>query len=135
VQVAAARLVAERVEHKHGDVHIKLLTVFSNTKVAAVHGACGRAQAGAAGVFKLLAWFEEWLMAHYAKAFDFFVRAVGVVHIPGARDELRRHIAHVRDGDGVGKHVQAAVGGGLLRQVLRLNFDLEFVAWHGVILA
>ncbi len=84
MQVTAARLIAERVEHKHGNVHIKLLTVFGHAKIAAVHGAGGRAQAGAAGVFKLLAGLEKWLVAYYAKAFDLFVRAVGIVHIPGA---------------------------------------------------
>ena len=45
MQLTAAWLIAERVEHKHGDVHIKLLTVFGHAKVAAVHGARGRAQA------------------------------------------------------------------------------------------
>ena len=131
MKVAPARLVAERVEHKHGDVDIKFFTVLRHAKVAAVHGACGRAQACAAGVFKLFARLEEWLVADHAKTFDFFVRALGVVHIPSARDELRRHIAHIGDGDRVGKHVQTTVWVGLLRQILRLNFDLEFVAWHG----
>ncbi len=134
MQVAFARLIAERIEHKHGNVHIKLLTIFGHAKVAAVHGARGRAQARAAGVLKLLAGLQQGLMTHYAEAFDFFMRAVGVVHIPCARNQLGRHVAHIGDGDGVSERVQTAVGVGLLRQVLRMNFDLEFVAWHGLIL-
>ena len=88
-----------------------------------MHGARGCAQTGAAGVLKLFARFQKWLVAYHAKAFDFFVRAIGVIHMPGAGDQLRRYRAYIGDGDGVGKHVQAAVWGGLLRQELRVNFD------------
>ncbi len=84
MQLAVAGLVAERVEHKHGNVHIKLLAIFGHAKVAAVHGACGGAKARAAGVFKLLARLQEGLMPDDAEPLDFFVRAVGVVHIPSA---------------------------------------------------
>ena len=66
VQIAFGRVVTQSVEHKHWDVDVKLLAVFSDTKIAAVHGACGCAQAGAAGVFKLLAGFEQRLVADHA---------------------------------------------------------------------
>jgi len=66
VQVAFAGFVAECVEDKHGDVNIKLFAVLGDTKVAAVHCAGGSAQACATGVFKLLAGFEQGLMADYA---------------------------------------------------------------------
>ncbi|MEY2678569.1 MAG: hypothetical protein RLZ00_1261, partial [Pseudomonadota bacterium] len=107
------------------------LAIFGHAKVAAVHGACGGAKARAAGVFKLLARLQEGLMPDDAEALDFFVRAVGIVHIPSAGDELCCHIPHIGDGDRVSKHVQTTVWVGLLRQVLRLNFNLKFVAWHG----
>ena len=58
--------VAQGVKHEHGDVDIELFAVDGHAKVAAVHGAGGCAQAGAAGVFKLLAGFEQGLVADHA---------------------------------------------------------------------
>jgi len=66
VQIAFGRVVAQSVEHKHWNVHIKLLAIFSDAKITAVHGASGCTQAGAAGVFKLLAWLEQRLVADHA---------------------------------------------------------------------
>ena len=43
---------AKGVEHKHGDVDIKFFTIFSYTKITAMHGAGGCAQARTAGVVK-----------------------------------------------------------------------------------
>jgi len=125
VQIAFGRVVAQCVEHKHRDVDVKLFAVFGNTKITAVHGACGCAQAGATGVFKLLAGFEQGLVADHAQSTNFFVQAVGVVHIPGARDQLRGDGAGVRDGDGVRKYIERSVWVRLLWEVLRVDFDLE----------
>jgi hypothetical protein len=77
---------------------------------------------------------EKRLVADNAQAFDFFVHAFGVVHVPRAGNELRRHCAHIGDGDGVREHVHPPVWVRLLRQVLGLNVDLKFVAWHAAIL-
>ncbi len=135
MQVAVAWRVAQGVQHKHGNVDIEFFTVFRHAKVAAVHGAGGCAQAGAAGVLKLLAGLEQGLMAHDAQAPDFFVHALGIVHVPCARDQLCGDASHVGDGDRVGKHVQPALWIRLVGQVLGMNFDLEFIALHGLILA
>ncbi len=125
MQIAFGWIVAQSVEHKHWDVDVKLFTIFCHAKITAVHGACGRAQAGAAGVFKLLAGFEQGLVANHAQATNFFVHAFCVVHIPGARDQLRGDGARVGDGDGVRKYIERRVWIRLLGQVLRVDFDLE----------
>ena len=114
MQVARAIGVAEGVEHKHRHVDIKLFAIHSDAKVAAVHGACGGAQARAAGVFKLFAGLQQGLVADHAQAFDFFVQAVCAVDVPGARNELGRYLARVGDLDGVGEHIQIILRGGLL---------------------
>ena len=125
VQITFGRVVAQCVEHKHRDVVVKLFTLFGNKQITPVHGAGGCAQAGAAGVFKLLAGFEQGLVADHAQSTNFFVQAVGVVHIPGARDQLRGDGAGVGDGDGVGKYIERGVCVRLLGEVLRMDFDLE----------
>ena len=125
VQIAFGRVVAQSVEHKHGDVDVKFFTIFGNTKITAVHGAGGCAQAGATGVFKLLAGFEQRLVANHAQATNFFVQAVGVIHIPSARDQLPGDGTCVRDGDGVSEYIERGVWVRLLGQVLRVDFDLE----------
>ena len=96
-----------------------------------MHGAGGRAQAGSAGVFELLAGFQEWLVTDYAQASNFFVHAFGVIHIPGARDQLRGDGTGIGDGDGVRKYIVRRVWVRLLGKVLRVDFDLESVTVHG----
>ena len=71
-------------------------------------------------------------MTHDPQAFDFFVQAVGVVHAPGARDQLRRYRAGVGDPDGVGKRVDTLLRRRLHGQVLGFDFHLELVLGHGV---
>ena len=134
MQMTTTGFVTQRVEHEHGNVNVELFAVFGYAKVATVHGAGGRAKARAAGVFKLLAGFEQGLMAHHAQAFDFFVHAFRVVHAPRARDQLGGHRTHIGDGDRVREQIQPCIRVGLLGQVLRLNFNFELVARHGVIL-
>ncbi len=125
-----ASLATECVEYEHGDVRIKLFTVFGNTEQAAVHGTGGRAQTGSAGVFKGLARFEQGLLPDNAQTFNFFSVAVGVVDIPGPGYDLGRNVAGIGDGDGVGEYVQAFVRRGLVRQELRHDFDSKVVLGH-----
>lgn len=70
-------------------------------------------------------------MADHAQSTNFFVQAVGVVHIPGARDQLRGDGAGVCDGDGVRKYIERCVWVRLLGQVLGVDFDLKRVTVHG----
>ncbi len=122
---------AERVQYKHGNVRIKLFAIFSHTKIAAMHGARGRAQAATAGVLKTLTRFQQWLLAHYAQTFDFVVTAIRVVNAPGARYQLCGHLARIGNGDGVGKGVHPLVGRGLVCQVLGLYLNAKLVLGHG----
>ncbi len=122
---------AQRVQYKHGDISIKLFAIFSHTKIAAMHGARGCAQAATAGVLKTLAGLEQWLLAHYAQAFNFVVAAICVVNAPGARYQLGRHLARVGNGDGVGKGVHPLLGRGLVGQVLGLHLNAKLVLGHG----
>ena len=131
VQIAFGWVVAQSVEHKHWDVNVKFFAIFGDAKITAVHGAGGCAQAGAAGVFKLLAGFEQGLVADHTQATNLLVHAFGVIHIPGARDQLRGDGAGVRDGDGVRKYIERCVWVRLLGQVLRVDFDLKRVTVHG----
>jgi ribulose-phosphate 3-epimerase len=130
---ARAAAAAQGVEHKHGNVHVKLFAVFGHAKKAAVHGARGRAQARAAGVFKSLAGLEQGLLTDHAQALDLFGVAIGVVDVPGARNELRGNAAGIRNGDGVGKQVQTLFGRRLFRQILGKHFNSELVGagWRG----
>ena len=123
---------AEGIQYKHGDVSIKLFAIFGHTKIAAVHGARGRAQSAAAGVLKTLTGFEQWLLAHYAQAFNFVVAAIRIVNAPSARDQLRRHFAGVGNGDSVGKGVHPLLGRGLVGQVLGLYLNAKLVLGHGL---
>ena len=105
-----ATQMAERIEHKHRYVCVKRRAIIGHALVLPMHRARGRAQAGAAGVFKAFAGFERWLLAHHARAFNFFRHAIGIVDVPGARDELCRDVARVRDRYGVGKAKHAHAG-------------------------
>ncbi len=131
MQVAFRRVTAQGVEYKHWNVDIKLFTIFSDTKITAVHGAGGGAQAGSAGVFKLLAGFEQGLVTDYALTPNLFVHAFGVFIIPGSRDQLRGDGAGIGNGDGVRKYIERCVWVRLLGKVLRVDFDLESVTVHG----
>lgn len=71
MQIAFRRVAAQGVEHKHWNIDVKFFTIFSDTKITAVHGAGGCAQAGSAGVFELFAGFQERLVADYAQASNF----------------------------------------------------------------
>ena len=123
-------MAAEGIEDKHGDVSIKFFAIFGHAKEAAMHGASGRAQTGAAGVLKGLTGFEQRLLAHHAQALDLFSVAVGVVNVPGPRDQLGRNLASVGDGDGVRKNVQTFVWGRLVGEVLWINFHGKLVLGH-----
>ena len=125
---------AQGVQHKHGDVHIEFLAVFSHTEITAVHGAGGRAQAGAAGVVEFFAWLQQGLVADHAQTPDFFIQAIGVIDIPGAGYQLRRYRAGVGDGDVVREDVQALIGRRLLHQVMGLDFNFELVCGHAAML-
>jgi hypothetical protein len=77
---------------------------------------------------------QQGLVPHHTQAFDFLMQAIGIVHAPRPRDDLRCNITFVGNSDTVGKGVQIAGRIRLLRQKLGDNFHLEFVVWHVVIL-
>ena len=101
--VGAGRLAC--VEHKHRDRRLKALTVLGDKKITAVHGACRCAQARAAAVLERLAGLEQRLVAYHAQALDLLAVAARVADDPVARNQLRRDLTGIGDGDGVGKAV------------------------------
>ena len=56
---------------------------------------------------KGLARLEQRLLPDHAEALDLLGVAVGVVHVPGARDQLRADLTDIGDGDGVRKNIQS----------------------------
>ena len=96
-----------------------------------MHGAAGRVQLAAAGILEGFTGFDQGLLPDHAQALDLFGVAVGVADDPVAREQLRRRVARVGDGDGVGKIEHARRGGRLFRQVLGLHFYVKLVLWHG----
>ena len=59
---------------------------------------------------KLSPGFEQRLVAHHREPAHLFAAALAVGDDPVARDQLRRHVAGVADGDGVGEGVLAFAG-------------------------
>ena len=60
---------------------------------------------------KRLAGLEQRLVAHHGQAAHLLDVAVGVGDDPVPRDQLRRHVAGVADGDRVGERIRARSGG------------------------
>ena len=126
------RWVISVFQHEQRHRHIEAFAVFGHAKDAAVHGSAGGAQAAAAGVLKGLARLEQRLVPDHTQAFDLFGVAAGVADDPVARDQLRRQLADIADGDGVGKGVNTGLGLGLLGQIGGLDFNAEKMFGHGL---
>lgn len=124
--------MTQRIEYEHGDISIEGCAIIGHAMVLAMHRACGRAQAAAAGVFEAFARFERRLLAHHAIAFDFFRHTVGIVDIPCARDDLGGDVARIRDRHGISKAKHAHTRRRLRRQVLRADGDGELRSGHPV---
>ena len=123
--------MAQGIEHKHGDVHLKALTVFGHEEIAAMHGAGGRAQAGAAGVFKSFSWPQQGLLANDTQALDALGVAMRIIHIPLAGNQLGGDFASIADSHGVGECIKPLLRIGLFSQVSRLNFNMNLILGHG----
>ena len=118
------------LQHEQGNRRLEAVCILCHAEITAVHGACGRAQAAAAGVLEGLSCFQQRLVAHHAQALDLFGVATRVVDDPVAGDQLRGHIAAVGDGDGVGEAVDILRRVRLLGQVLGLDINGELVLGH-----
>ena len=130
--VQSALRGAQGIEHKNRDIDLKALAILSYTKKAAVHGARGGAQMATAGVLELLARLQQRLLADQPQTFDFFVHAIGIVDIPGARDDLRRHFTHIGDGDMVGEDINIVGWRRATGQILGANRHGHGVSGHGL---
>ena len=124
-----ARII--HLQHEQRDFTFKGFALVIHAKIAALHGARGRAQLAAAGVFKGFAGLQQWLTAHHAQAPDLFDMAQLIGNDPVPGNQLRGHFTRVGDGDGVGKHIDACGRSGLLWQVGWLDLDQKLVHWHG----
>ncbi len=130
-RAAAPAPVAQGIEHKHGNIHLKALTVFGDKEITAVHGAGGGAQAGAAGVLKSLSRPQQRLLAHHAQALDALGVAMRIIHIPLAGNQLGGDFAGIADSHGVGECIKPLLRIGLFSQVSRLNFNMNLILGHG----
>ena len=110
MHLAFAAAIAERIKYKHGNIDFKLFAVHRHAKETAVHGAGRCAQARAAGVFKAFTGLQQRLMADHAQTFDFFVQAFRIIDVPGAGNQLSRHIAAVVDKHRVEKAYRPSCG-------------------------
>ncbi|MPN09177.1 hypothetical protein SDC9_156465 [bioreactor metagenome] len=101
-----------------------------HAEIASPHGARGRTQLAAAAVLEGFAGLQQRLSAHHAQAFDLFDMTQLVGDDPVPRNQLRRHLTRVGDGNGVGKHIDACSRGGLLGQVGGLDLDQKLIHRH-----
>ncbi len=134
MQRRPATQMAQRIKHKHRNICVKCRAIVSHAMVLAVHRACRRAQAAAAGVFEALAGRKGGLLTDHAWAFDLLRDAIGIVDIPAAGDQLRGDVARVGDRDGIGKAKHPHAGRGLRRQILRADLNSELRSGHTVML-
>ena len=119
------------MHHEARDGHIERFAHFGHEAVAPFHAARVAAQAATAAVLEALSRPQQGLLADYAKAAHFVLRALLVLDFPVARDQLGRGIAAVDDGDGVAEGEHLALGRGLVRQVGGLDMDVEGRRLHG----
>ncbi len=94
---------AGSVKNESANRGIKSVTVLSDEKVAAVHGAAGCAKSAAAGVLKGFAGTQQGLLTDHAEALDFLAVTTLILNDPVARNQLNRNTACVRNSDGVGE--------------------------------
>jgi len=118
---------ARHGQHEFVDRGVEVGTVFGHHVISALHGANCGGQCAATGVFKLLPWIEQWLMADYAKTFNLLNGTIGISDDPVPRDQLGRHRAAIADRDVIGEHEAASRHIGLFSQVFGRNFDRDFV--------
>lgn len=103
MKCASSRHGAGGVEDKRADGRIETVAVFGHEKIAALHGAAGRAQAAAIGVLEGFAGTQQGLLTDHTQTFDFFAVTALVLDHPMAGNQLNRHPPRVGDGDGVSK--------------------------------
>ena len=110
-----------------------LLPVVGHHLVAALHGADRGFDDGAARVAKSLARLQVGLLAHDAVAAGFLHVAVRIRDDPVARQQARRHLALVADGDGVREHealvARDRTAPRYRRSRLRRGFSAPGVRW------
>ena len=94
---------AGSVKNESANGRIKSVTVLSDEKVAAVHGATGCAKSAATGVLKGFSGAQQGLLTDYAKALDFLSVTTLILNDPVARNQLNRNPACVGERDGIGE--------------------------------
>ena len=96
---------ARHRKHELDDWRLELHAVLGCHLVAALHGAHRRRQLATAGVLEALPRRQQGLVADHTQATDFLNMAFGVSDDPVPRNQLRRNIAGVADGDRIGEDV------------------------------
>ena len=121
---------AGSVKNESANGGIKSVTVLSDEKVAAVHGAAGRAKSAAAGVLEGFTGAKQGLLTDHTQAFDFLAVTALVLDHPMSRNQLHRHPARVSDRDGVGESKQILQGIALVCHVVGQHINLNGVGGH-----
>ena len=118
---------ARHRERERRDRRVEMRAVVGQHLVAALHGADRSFEHRAAGVAEALAGQQVRLLADHAFAAHFLDLAVRVGDHPVTRQQPRRHLAFVADGDRVGKGVVAFLGLGLLADIVGADVDADLV--------
>jgi len=121
---------AGSVKNESANGGIKSVTVLSDEKVAAVHGAAGCAKSAAAGVLKGFAGTQQGLLTDHAEALDFLAVTTLILNDPVARNQLNRNPACVGDGDGIGESEQILQWIALVCHVLGQHINLNGMGGH-----
>src|SRR3989338_5049051 len=109
-------------QYKLRNLDIELRAVVGMHPIAAAHRAdlCG--QHRAAGVFKTLVRFKQWVLFRSSLSAHLLNMVVGIGDDPVTAGESGGDAAEIGDVDGVGKHEAIARFIGLIRQVIYLCF-------------
>ena len=121
---------AGSVKNESANGGIKSVTILSDEKVAAVHGAAGCAKSAAAGVLKGFAGTQQGLLTDHAKALDFLSVTTPILNDPVARNQLNSNPACVGDRDGIGESEHILQGIALVCHVLGQYINLNGMGGH-----
>lgn len=118
------------IERKQPDLRVERLACFSDTQVVSLHIPARGAQLAAAAVAEAFTGLQQGLAPDHTQTMHLVLRLVRIGDEPVARNQLRRDLPGVGDGDGVRKKIGLLLGQRLLCLVVGLGCDLKLVYRH-----
>jgi len=100
---------------------LKLFAVFGHTEVLSGHRTLRCSKGCPAGIFKLLSRRQERLVTDHAEAAHLLDMIISVCNNPMSRNQLRRHLASILDGNGISEHITGLIRLRLLRKILCIH--------------